>query len=234
MVDKWWRRLDPRIKLISIFSLAVAVGVTPHHHYRSFLVYAALIISFALLGQVRIKSVLLRSVFLLPLLIFLGVTLRLFSRQPWPQQVLIFSSFALKTVLTFFCIGLLGLIVPFPVIIRSLEMMRFPKIFISVLGFTYRYVLLFQQEAGRIMRARRSRCVGKRKRWQDLKAAAFLIPSFLFRVLERSQRIYIAMLSRGYRDALPTYVSAPLTLSFGDYGFGILFHLVLLFALVWR
>jgi energy-coupling factor transporter transmembrane protein EcfT len=93
-------------------------------------------------------------------------------------------------------------------------------------------LLLFQQEAGRMIKARKSRSFGRKKTWRDRKAAAFIIPFFLFRVLERSQMIYIAMLSRAYQDVLPAGTSFRLTLTLRDYLFAIGFHLLLGFVLV--
>lgn len=227
-----WQRLDPRVKLICIFSLVAAVVVTPIHHYQKFIAYSSIIILLALISRVKVKYYLLRFIFLLPLLIFLGVSLLVFSQQQWSQKQLILYNLFVKTFLTFCSFGVLVLTVKFHQIIRSLELMRFPKVFTSVLGFAHRYVLLFQQEAGRMIKARKSRSFGKRKRWRDRKAAAFIIPFFLFRVLERSQRIYIAMLSRGYKDVLPAGISFRLTLTYWDYLFAIGFLLLLLFVLV--
>jgi cobalt/nickel transport system permease protein len=230
-----WQRLDPRVKLISIFSLAVVLVVTPVHYYQKFIAYGLMIILLALISRVRLKHYLMRFIFLVPLLIFLGVSLLVFSQRQWSQKQLIFYNLLVKTFLTFCSFGVLVLTMKFQQIIRSLELMRFPKVFTSVLGFAHRYILLFQQEAGRMIKARKSRSFGRKKwwrRWRDWKAAVVIIPFFLFRVLERSERIYIAMLSRGYQDVLPAGISFPLTLTYGDYLFAVGFHILLVFVLV--
>lgn len=226
-----WQRLDPRVKLVSIFSLAAAVVVTPIYHYQKFMAYGAIIILLALISRIKLKYYLLRFIFLLPLLIFLGASLLIFSQQHWSQKQLILYNLFVKTFLTFCSFGVLVLSMKFHQIVKSLELMRFPTVFTSVLGFAHRYVLLFQQEAGRMIKARKSRSFGKRKRWRDRKAVVFIIPFFLFRVLERSQRIYIAMLSRGYQDVFPSGISFRLTLTGRDYLFAIGFHLLLVFVL---
>lgn len=223
----FWQRLDPRVKLICIFSLVAAVVVTPVYLYQKFLVYGAIILFLGVISRVRIKYYLLRFVFLVPLLIFLGAGLLIFSQQQWDQKQLILFNLLVKTFLTFCGFGLFVLTVEFQQIIKSLELMRFPKIFTSVLGFAYRYVILFQQEAGRMIKARKSRSYGRKKRWRDRKAVVFIIPFFLFRVLERSQRIYTAMLSRGYQDIFPAGTSIRFTLNYRDYLFAIGFFLLL-------
>jgi len=231
-VEGLWQRLDPRVKLICIFSLVAVVVVTPIYHYQKFIVYGSIIILLVLISRVKVKYYLLRFIFLLPLLIFLGASLLVFSQQQWSQKQLILYNLFVKAFLTFCSFGVLVLTMKFQLIIKSLELMRFPKVSTSVLGFAHRYILLFQQEAGRMIKARRSRCFGRKRTWRDRKAVAFIVPFFLFRVLERSQRIYIAMLSRGYQDVLPAGTSFRLTLTFWDYLFGIGFLLLLVFVLV--
>lgn len=231
-VEGFWQRLDPRVKLISIFSLVAVVVVTPIYHYHKFIAYGSIIILLAFISRIKIKYYLLRFIFLLPLLIFLGVSLLLFSQQQWSQKQLILYNLFVKAFLTFCSFGVLVLSMKFQQIVKSLELMRFPKIFTSVLGFAHRYVLLFQQEAGRMIKAKKSRSFGKRKSWRNRKAVAFIIPFFLFRVLERSQRIYVAMLSRGYQDIFPSGISNRLTLMNRDYSFAIGFHLLLVFVLL--
>jgi cobalt/nickel transport system permease protein len=227
-----WQRLDPRVKLICIFSLVVVMVVTPIHHYQKFIAYGSIILLLALISQARVKHYLLRFIFLLPLLIFLGASLLVFSHQQWSQKQLILFNLFVKTFLTFCSFGVLVLTVKFQQIIRSLELMRFPQVFTSVLGFAHRYILLFQQEAGRMIKARKSRSFGRKKTWRDRKTVIFIVPFFLSRVLERSQGIYIAMLSRGYQDVLPAGISFRLTLTFWDYFFAIGFHLLLVFVLL--
>ncbi len=137
-------------------------------------------------------------------------------------------SLSIKTLLTFCAVGILVMTVEFDHIVKGLESMRFPKMITGMLGFAYRYIFLFQQEANRLMRAKKSRSFGRRKGWENWKLAAGIIPFFLSSLLERSHNIYVAMLSRGYRDTLPNTVT--LKLNRWDYIFGVLFHLVLISA----
>jgi cobalt/nickel transport system permease protein len=223
----FWQCLDPRVKMLCVFSWLAAVVVTPVYHYQKFLAYTVIIILLGVMARVRVKYYLLRFIFLIPLLIFIGVSLLVFSQQEWPQKAMIFFNLIVKTFLTFCGIGLLVLTVQFNHMLKSLETIKFPGVFTTLLAFAYRYVFLFQQEAGRMITARKARTFGRHKTWKERKMAAAVIPYFLFRVLERSQRVYVAMLSRGYRDLLPAGISTALTLTGADYLFGSLFHLLL-------
>jgi cobalt/nickel transport system permease protein len=227
----FWQRLDPRVKIICIFSLALAVAATPIHHRQKFLAYTVIILLLMLISRVPLKHYFLRFVFLIPLLAFLSVSLLVFSQDRRPQKSLILYNLLVKTFLVFCSSGILALTVRFPHLVRGLEKLKFPRIFTTMLFFAYRYVFLFYQEAVRVMKAWKSRSPGRRKKWKvrNTRTAAGMIPFFIFRVLERSQRIYAAMLSRGYEDRLPGVTVFDSRLTRRDYLFALIFHLVLIY-----
>jgi cobalt/nickel transport system permease protein len=221
----YWEKLDPRVKTICVFSLTTAVCLTPAQYYRKFLAYVALILLLAFISKVPLKSYFMRFLFLAPLLIFFGLSLFIFSDAGASQQVVILYNLTLKSVLTFCVVGILSLTVQFNHIIKGMEAMRFPKMITGMLDFTGRYIFLFYQEAGRMVRSRKSRSFGKRDKWREWKTSLSMISFFLYRVLERSQKIYIAMLSRGYTDTLPNTIT--LRFKQHDYIFITVFHLLL-------
>jgi cobalt/nickel transport system permease protein len=83
---------------------------------------------------------------------------------------------------------------------------KIPRLLVAVFGLMWRYLFVLVDEALRLMRARLSRS-GESDR-ADLKAGGALIwrakvaggmaGSLFLRALERSDRIYMAMLARGY------------------------------------
>jgi ubiquinone/menaquinone biosynthesis C-methylase UbiE/energy-coupling factor transporter transmembrane protein EcfT len=238
---RFWQRLDPRVKLGCLFSLAGAVAFTPVHFYGKFLVYLAMIILLGIISRVSLKYYFARFIILAPLLAFLAVTLLVFSEKEWPQKMLILYNLWVKTLLTFCCFGILALTVQFQHIIRSLESLKFPKVLTAILSFAYHYVFLFQREAARSMKARRSRSFGRPKKWdwkwqrRRLNSAMAIIPMFLFRVLERSQRIYMAMIARGYNEnssPYPLQGRFSLRMARRDYLFSVSFHLLLAATLI--
>jgi cobalt/nickel transport system permease protein len=226
----FWGHLDARVKMICIFSLVLAVVVTPIRFYEAFLGYAVIIVLLGLVSRVRWKYYMLRFIFLIPLLVFLSVSLLVFSEREWSQRALILSGLLVKTFLVFCSSGILALSVGFHELVRGLELLKFPRVFTSMLFFAYRYVFLFYREAGRVLRARKSRSFGRRRGWREWKRAAGVIPFFIFRVLERSERIYAAMLSRGYDGRLPGVMG--MRMSGWDYLSGFCFHLVLVLIYV--
>jgi cobalt/nickel transport system permease protein len=237
----FWQRLDPRVKMGCIFSLAGAVAFTPVHFYGKFLAYLSLILVLGIISRVSLKLYLARLGFLIPLLVFLGVTLIVLPGKEWSQKMFIFYNLWLKSLLTFCCFGILSLTVQFQQIIRGLESLRFPKMVTVIFSFAYHYLFLFQREAKRSIKARKSRSFGRPRKWdwnwqrQRLKSAAAVIPIFLFRVLEQSQRIYVAMISRGYRDngnPFPLMNANLFRFKSHDYLFILVFHILLAAAVL--
>jgi cobalt/nickel transport system permease protein len=87
---------------------------------------------------------------------------------------------------------------PFSEILRVLRRLGVPALFLTVLSLMYRYLYLVIDQAERMERARRSRTFSGRQAkswrvWSGLVAMLFV------RSTERAERIYAAMLARGWR-----------------------------------
>ncbi len=228
--DGLWRRLDPRVKIICVVSLAIAVVATPIRFYWKFLGYTAVLLCLTLLARVRLKPYLLRLLFLLPLLFFLAGILLISPGEDSIGKLHILYGLSARTVLTFLSFGILVVTMEFGHIIRGLELMRFPVLITTMLSFAYRYVFLLRSEARRVIRGARARGLERRRGRRRARGAGGLVPGLIFRVLERSRRIYIAMLSRGYRDKMP--VRGRFQMRRGDYTFLAFFYLALTSVMV--
>jgi cobalt/nickel transport system permease protein len=85
--------------------------------------------------------------------------------------------------------------------------MRLPPIFVSIIGFMYRYLAVLSEEASRLMRAREARSAsadgraGGTIRWRAAVTGRMAGTLFL-RSYERSERIYAAMQARGFEGEL--------------------------------
>jgi cobalt/nickel transport system permease protein len=98
----------------------------------------------------------------------------------------------------------------FPDLIHALEHLRLPKMLVTVIAFLYRYMSVLTDEVIRLMRARQARsAVLPEKRgggsllWRA-RTAGNMVGQLFLRSYERSDRIYHAMLSRGYSGHLRT------------------------------
>jgi cobalt/nickel transport system permease protein len=98
----------------------------------------------------------------------------------------------------------------FPDLMHALRHLRAPRLLIAIISFMYRYLFVLADEATRLMRARESRSAapvhgrGGGTLWWRAKVAGSMVGQLLVRSLERSERVYNAMLARGYRGQLLT------------------------------
>ena len=87
--------------------------------------------------------------------------------------------------------------------LKALEWFKIPKIIIMLLSFLYRYIFIFTDQAMRMDRARKLRTFGK-KPFHQFKVFGNMIGSLFGRSYERGERIYAAMVSRGFDGEIKT------------------------------
>lgn len=99
---------------------------------------------------------------------------------------------------------------PFPDLIHALEHLRAPRVLTTIIAFLYRYLFILTDEARRLLRARESRSANLSGRkhggtlWWRAKVTGNMVGQLFIRSYDRSDRIYKAMLSRGYAGHLRT------------------------------
>lgn len=93
---------------------------------------------------------------------------------------------------------------------HALRHLRLPRLLIAIISFMYRYLFVLADEATRLLRAREARSAapvngrtGGGLVWRA-KVAGGMVGQLLLRSFERSERVYNAMLARGYRGQLLT------------------------------
>jgi len=92
----------------------------------------------------------------------------------------------------------------FDVSMIALQRLKCPKAVVQMLLFTYRYVFVFLAEMQRMDTAMRSRGFVKRADRRTLEVMGGFVGTLLVRSFERTERIYKAMLSKGYQGEFHT------------------------------
>jgi len=113
-------------------------------------------------------------------------------------------SIMLKSWLSVQAALLLAYTTPFADLVDALRALRVPAIIVSIISFMYRYLAVLIDEAGRMSRARQARSAaapqgrsGGSITWRA-KVTGAMVGSLFIRSYERSERIYAAMLARGF------------------------------------
>ncbi len=219
-------RLDPRAKLVGLVALIVVCVTTPPNLYTAFAAYLGLEVSLILLSRLPWRHVLKRLFIVLPFILVVAAFIPFFSRgggsyNLGPVRVsahglLVLWNVAVKSTVSVLAVIILSSTTPFPDLLRGMEKLKAPRLFTSLLSFTYRYVFVLVDEAQRMRRARDSRGWSGRWLWQA-KVIGHMIATLFLRSYERGERVYAAMLARGYGGEVRTlylYEFGPLEIGF--------------------
>jgi len=201
-------RLDPRTKVIATFAFIVTVVSFPKYEIDGlipFFLFPAVIFS---LGDIPVWFILKKVVVVSVFAVFIGIFNPLFDTRvmvtlfgiPISGGWVSFFSILLKVSLTICSALLLISTTSFPGICHALRKLGIPEIFISQLLFLYRYIFVLIEETLRMVRARDLRSFGKKG--QGMSVFINLIGTLFMRTIERAERIYHAMLSRGFSGTI--------------------------------
>ncbi len=206
-------RLDPRLKLLATLAFVV---VTTTLHPRAWVAFLALVVvalGAVLVAQVPLIEALKRSMVVLPFAGVAAISLpftrdghTLWAWENWGVRLLLTDQgmFSLLTVmakswLSVLVSGLLVATTAFPTLLAALRSLGVPAALTAIASFTYRYLFVLVDEAMRLRTAREARSAGGGGTllWR-VRVLGGMVGSLFIRSYERSERIYAAMLSRGY------------------------------------
>lgn len=213
-------RLDPRVKLLITLLSVASLGLTPAGAWSIFAAYLVAVLLGCLASRLGLLFTLRRAFIALPFLLAAvpipftvsGPTLFTLPVLGWAASVpgtVRFLSIVARTWLAVQAGILLTATTRFADLMWAFQALRIPDALVGTIGFMYRYLFLLGDEALRLLRARAARSarpVGGRRPpvlWQG-KVAGFMVGSLFVRSLERSDRVYAAMVSRGYNGVART------------------------------
>lgn len=158
---------------------------------------ALLLLAMFASARIQISWVLLRLLPVLPFVVLGGVGVLLGGSKEMFLQV---------TVKMFLCVGAavwLSWTTPFTQILDALRKLRLPPLLTTMLSFMFRYLFVLAGEALRMSRAYQSRCPRKQT-LKDAGNVGKLVGALMLRTYNRAERIYFAMLSRGFEGEFKT------------------------------
>jgi len=209
--DSFIHRLDPRTKLITTMAFILAVALTPPNRWQAFAVYFFLIATLILLSKVPVLYVLKRSLLIMPFVLLIAIFVPFFkegevagSYNIWLWQVSVTYSglqvlwnILVKAWLSILSLILLTSTTKVTNLLKGLEQLRMPRVMVMILSFMYRYIFVLVDEVMRMKQARDSRNFGGSRLWQ-WRTIGNMIGTLFIRSYERGERVYAAMLSRGF------------------------------------
>jgi len=238
-LDSPIHRLDARSKLVLAFGFILTAALTPPGAWPVYGLLLSLLLAAAILSRIEPAYVMRRSALSLPF-ILAAVPLMFNQPGPLVGSIgfgtfqfgitapglILFLSVALKSWISVQAAILLTATTPFPGLLGGLRSLQVPPLLVAIVGLMWRYLFVLVDEAVRLLQARSARSsrlplspgqqTGSRRSsgggltWR-LKVTGGMAGSLLLRSMERSERIYQAMLARGYDGEVRSLESPHLT-----------------------
>lgn len=196
-------RIDARLKIICTLIAVLALVSTPatEENYIRYVLYFLLISPILLLAKLPITYALSRSLVILPFVVIPASAI-LFT----PDGLTIFFNVSARAWLSALTITVFSSTTSTSDFMRGMRALKAPKIFVDTTSFMLRYLNLLTEEVLRMKAARDARNHGRKPLWH-IKAAGNIIGSLFIRSYSRAERIYYAMLARGYSGEIKTIKS---------------------------
>ena len=86
---------------------------------------------------------------------------------------------------------------------RGFELLRTPRLIVVIVAFMWRYLHVLGEQVSNMQTARAARGYSARFFWQAAASTGSLVATMFVRSLGRGERVYLAMLSRGYNGTMP-------------------------------
>ncbi|EXG80141.1 cobalt ECF transporter T component CbiQ [Cryptosporangium arvum] len=208
-------RMPSEVKIVAALAFVVSVVATPREAVWAFGLYAVLLAAVAATARIPAGWLAARGLIETPFVV-LALVLPFLEGGPHVHLAGLSLSepglwagwnIVAKGTLGVFASLLLAATTNGRDLLIGLQQLRTPAPIVQIATFMLRYADVIVGNAKAMRIARLSRCHDPRFLWQ-VRAFATSIGSLFLRSYERGERVYVAMLSRGYTGALPTATSA--------------------------
>ena len=202
--DNTVNNLNSLSKLIITVFYVVTLASFGRYEVISLLPFALIPVLAASLGEIPVSLIIRRILFFEPIIIIAAILNPILDRQlihidgfvvaaGW----LTFISLVIKGTLMISAGIILIATTGIDGIASALRSLRIPSIFITVVVLIYRYFYVLMDEAANMIKAHNMR--NPKRKGIELKVFSTMMGQLLLRTFARAQRIYYAMILRGYK-----------------------------------
>lgn len=204
-------RIDPRIKISCAFFFIFLV-VSGNLSVMRFFAFFLILLVVALISRVSLFFLFRRSLVIIPFAVLVAIFLPFFGGGETVTVVGIslsveglerFLNIVMKAFLSVFCAAILAETTEFSELLKGFEELKVPTIMVVLVSFTYRYFSVIVEEARRMKIARDIRSRKGNFIWQ-VRTFGTIVAQLFIRSYERSERIYQAMVIRGFTGEIKT------------------------------
>jgi cobalt/nickel transport system permease protein len=214
-------QLDARVKLVLTILYILVASLMPVGAWMGYGLLFVLAVAATLASGIGLAVVQRRALVAIPFalaavtVIFstTGPVVWSVSLGPWLLQATEtglerFLSILVKSWLSVQMAVVLTATTPFPDLMAAMRSLHFPRVLVAIISFMWRYIFVLVDEGMRLSRARDARSAvrpgfksGGRVSWRA-KVVGGMAGNLFLRSYSRSERIYQAMLARGYQGEL--------------------------------
>ncbi len=193
-LDSPVHRISAGIKLsVSLFIISLLTIIPVDKLLIPVFIVTIFLLFVISISKIPVFFLLKRLLILLPLLLPVFILNFFFSSRQFSHSLII-TSRSFQSLLT---IILMISSTRFKDILRTLSTWHFPKIIVQTLSFMYRFFFLLTDESEKMVRSVALR-TGGRSKFGLLKTYSHILGTLLIKSYERSDRVYKAMVMRGY------------------------------------
>lgn len=205
--NSWMHQLDPRIRLVTAFFYSLVVALS-----RNFIVLTtavAISILLIMLARLPARQVIKRIVIVNTFIFFLWLVLPLTFQgttaftigalRVYHPGVVMAAQITLKSNAILLALIALIATMAFSTLGWALNRLMVPDKILHLLLMTYRYVFVIDQEYQRLIRAVQIRGFRPGTNLHTYKTYAYIVGMLLVRSALRADRVYKAMLCRGFK-----------------------------------
>ena len=211
-------RLDARAKIVGLIGFTVVVVTTPASAVWAFVFYAAILAFLIGLARLPLRHVAKRAVVVVPFVLVVAIFLPFFDRaggggyslgglEVSNHGLMVLWNASAKAFLGVLSMILLVSTTGFTALVTGFERLHAPRIFVLIVSFMYRYSFVFLEELHRMQRAMAARNYRARWLW-NVPVLGHMLSALFLRSYNRGERVYVAMLSRGYDGDIKLFSSS--------------------------
>lgn len=200
-LDSVIHKADSRLKIIISFVFILFIVSANPTAYLSFVLYGLILLILLAVSKIPFLFIFKKTLVVIPFVVLIAAFIPFMKGQ---DGIILFRGIVLRSYLSILCMTLLISSTKFTRLLKGLEQLKIPKIFIMVMSFMYRYLFLLVDETQRMQRAKESRSFGKAGYFRIIRTLSNIIGVLFVRSYERAERVYLAMCSRGFNGRTRT------------------------------
>jgi len=213
-LDGLIQRLDPRIKILGTSAFVLFVVLTPPMHIWRFTSYLGIVAGLIALARLPLLLAVRRSLVIIPFVLLVGIFLLLpgiLQLQPGMgtsgPNLWTLWNVTIKAWLSVLSVIVLTATTSASELLQGLAGLKVPKLIVMLLSFLLRYIPLLASHVAKLRWAIEARSPGRQGlglRKRRLGPLGSAIGTLFIRSYEQGERIYGAMLARGFTGEIRT------------------------------